>query len=192
MVLGYYIIDPQMLVLCGVVKEIWRPTDWASDLLVLKLNSSDTVMKLLTLSDEDVGSTAVLAITLYFTRLKLYAVNAKKANYRDRITFCWAGLLWITSLECHSKYGGKKQSTIATNSRNIMTETIGMIFSMARKGVKNPRYMTTEALEHTFGAFRAERREATVLGFTEIEDKVRRRTKAIHSGNLKVSRIQDT
>jgi hypothetical protein len=99
LVLGYYIIDPQMLVLCGVAKEIWRPTDWASDLLVLKLNSSDTVMKLLTLSDEDVGSTAVLAITLYFTRLKLYAVNAKKANYRDRITFCWAGLLWITSLE---------------------------------------------------------------------------------------------
>ena len=69
-----------------------------------------------------------------------------------------------------------------------MTETIGMVFSMARKGVKNPRYMTTEALEHTFGAYRAERREPTVLGFTEIEDKVRRRTKAIHSGKLKVSR----
>jgi hypothetical protein len=59
---------------------------------------------------------------------------------------------------------------------------------MARKGVKNSRYVTTEALEHTFGAFHAERREATVLGFTEIEDKVRWRTKAIHSGNLKVSR----
>jgi hypothetical protein len=188
LVLGNYIIDPQMLVLCGVAKEIWRPTDWASDLLVLKLNSLDTVTKLLRLSDEDVGSTVVLTITLYFTRLKLYAVNAKKANYRDRITFCWAGLLWITSLECHSKYGGKNQSTIATNCRNIMTETIGMIFSMARKGVKSPRYMTTEALEHTFGAFRAERREATVLGFTEIEDKVRRRTKAIHAGSLKVSR----
>jgi hypothetical protein len=60
-----------------------------------------------------------------------------------------------------------------------MTETIGMIFCMARKGVKNPRYMTTEALEHTFGAFRAERREATILRFMEIEDKARRRTKAI-------------
>jgi hypothetical protein len=53
-----------------------------------------------------------------------------------------------------------------------MTETIGMIFCMARKGVKNPRYMTTEALEHMFGAFCAERREATILGFMEIEDKV--------------------
>ena len=67
---------------------------------------------------------------------------------------------------------GKNQSTIATNCHNIMTETIGMIFCMARKGVKNPRYMTTEALEHMFGAFCAERREATILGFMEIEDKV--------------------
>ena len=188
LIMGDYVIDPQMLSMGGVAKEIWRPTDWASDLLVLRLNSADTITRLLSLSDEDIGSVAVLAVTLYFTRLKLYAVNAKKAHYRDRITFCWAGLIWITSLECHSRYGGAKLSTIATNCRNIMTETIGMIFSMARQGVKNPRYMTTEALEHTFGAYRAERREPTVLGFTEIEDKVRRRTTAIHSGKLKVSR----
>ena len=59
---------------------------------------------------------------------------------------------------------------------------------MARKGVNNPRCMIIEALEHTFGAFCADRKEVTVLGFTEIEDKVRQRTKAIHSRNLKVSR----
>jgi hypothetical protein len=127
-VLGYCIINPQMLVLCGVAKEIRHPTDWVSDLLVLKLYTSYTVLKLLTLSDEDIGSTAVLAITLYFTRLKLYTVNAKKAYYRDRITFCWVGLLWITSIECHSKYDRKKQTTIATNCHSIMTETIGVIF----------------------------------------------------------------
>ena len=95
------------------------------------------------MSEEEVGSTAILAITLFFTGLKLYAVNAKKASYQDRITFCWAALLWITSFECHSKYGRKNQSTIATNCHNIMTETIGMIFCIARKGVKNLRYMTT-------------------------------------------------
>ena len=48
LMMGCYCIDPQMLVLCGIAKEIWRPTDWASDLLVLKLNSAETITKLLT------------------------------------------------------------------------------------------------------------------------------------------------
>ena len=138
--------------------------------LKLKLNSADTITQILSLSDEDIGSVTALAVTLYLTWPKLYVGNAKKAHYRDQITFCWVGLIWISSLECNSRYGGAKLSTIGTNCRNIMTETIGMVFSMARKGVKNPMSMTTEALEHTFGAYRAERREPTVLEFTEIED----------------------
>ena len=57
-----------------------------------------------------------------------------------------------------------------------MTLRISMVFSRAGKGVNNSRYMTTEALEHTFGAYHAERKEAKVLGFTEIEDKFHWRT----------------
>eukprot|EP00957_Ditylum_brightwellii_P004310 327213-Ditylum_brightwellii.AAC.1 len=58
---GNFIMNPQLLVLAGVPVELWRVKDWAK---------------------ED-ASIAVLCMTLYFTRLKLFAVNAKKAGSRD-------------------------------------------------------------------------------------------------------------
>eukprot|EP00957_Ditylum_brightwellii_P190405 14494308-Ditylum_brightwellii.AAC.1 len=81
--MGNYVIDPQMLMVVGVAKEIYRPVDWASDLLVLKLCSADTAVKLATLGQEEVGSVAVLVVTLYFARLNLYSVNAKVACWHD-------------------------------------------------------------------------------------------------------------
>ena len=56
-----------MIIMCGVAKEIWYLTDWASGFLVLELSLLDTVMKMLRLSDEAVDSIFVLAITHYFT-----------------------------------------------------------------------------------------------------------------------------
>lgn len=64
-----------------------------------------------------------------------------------------------------------------------------MDFSRAGKGVDNSRYMTTEALEHTFGAYHAGRKEATVLG--EIEDKFHWRTNIVHSVNLKIKGFKE-
>eukprot|EP00957_Ditylum_brightwellii_P106051 8089272-Ditylum_brightwellii.AAC.1 len=76
-------MDPQLLVLAGVPVKLWRVKDWVSDNLVLKLALSTTVESLVTLHEEEDASIAVLCMTLYFMRLKLLAVNAKKADSRD-------------------------------------------------------------------------------------------------------------
>ena len=68
-------------------------TDSASDNLVLRLASSATVEKLVALDDEEDSSIAALCMTLYFTRLKLFTVNAKKACWKIRITLLWAALV---------------------------------------------------------------------------------------------------
>ena len=55
-------------------------------LLVIELAFSDTVDKIAALAEkEGIGSVVVLCVTLYFIRLKLYSVNAKKCNWRDQI-----------------------------------------------------------------------------------------------------------
>ena len=43
-VLGNYVIDPEMLRLADVPKEIWRVKDWASDRVALELCSLNTGM----------------------------------------------------------------------------------------------------------------------------------------------------
>lgn len=65
LLLGDYVTDPRMLVLGGMAKG---PKDWSSDLLSLKLNSADTIYKLLALGEEIVR--AILA-TSTLTQLKL-------------------------------------------------------------------------------------------------------------------------
>ena len=93
LMIGNYVIDPQLLVLAKVANDLWRVKDWASDNLVLKLASSSTVEKLATLDQEEDASIAILCLTLYFMRLKLFSVNAKKAESKERISFLWASLL---------------------------------------------------------------------------------------------------
>ena len=61
----------------GVSQVLWRIHDYASDLLVPKLHSGN-IMNKINLIDNVCGeSKAVLNITLYFTRLWLFAVNLK-------------------------------------------------------------------------------------------------------------------
>ena len=186
-IMGDHVLDPALLPLAGVAQELWRVKDWASDLVVLRLASADTVAKVATLVNEEAGSVCSLCVTLYFMRLKLYAVNTKKAYYRDRISFLWASMIWLTSFEWKSTMG-TNQSNMTTNRRNVMTETIALVFAMARDDVSKPRYTTTESNEHLFGGWRGERREATTQECTEIEQKRRNKIRAIFASGLKVSR----
>ena len=72
-------VDADILRQSGVSTELWRPTDFASDLLVLKLASCESVQKIHQhmssgLSDAlacDVGS---LMVTLTMIRLRLFSV----------------------------------------------------------------------------------------------------------------------
>ena len=154
---------------------------------MLRLASADTVAKVATLVDGEAGSVCSLCITLYFMRLKLHAVNTKKANYRDRISFLWASMIWLTSFEW--KYTlGTNQSNMTTNRRGIVTETIALVFAMARDDVDKPRHLTTESNDRLCGGWRSQRREATIQERTEIEQKRRNRVRAIFSSGLKASR----
>lgn len=186
-IMGNHVLDPALLPLAGVAEELWRVKDWASDLVVLRLASAATVAKVATLVNEEAGSVCTLCVTLYFMRLKLYAVNTKKAYYRDRISFLWASMIWLTSFESKSPMG-TNQSNMTINRRNLITETIALVFAMARSDVSKPRYLTTECNEHIFGGWRGERREATTQECTEIEQKRRNKIDAVYASNLKVSR----
>ena len=75
-----------MLQVSGIYKDLWRPKDFSSDLLVLKLVSSETVKKLtdIIMIGEDPAAFGSICTSLYLLRLGLYAVNTKflDANMR--------------------------------------------------------------------------------------------------------------
>lgn len=104
--LGSYVLDPWMLKLAEVVREHYRIEDWASDTVVERLCSSDTIVKLLNALQEkkfdDVGNCGVLVVTLLFIRLCNYSVNAKNVNWKDRCMYQWCSLLWFSSF--HTPY----------------------------------------------------------------------------------------
>ncbi len=104
--LGSYVLDPWMLKLAEVVREHYRIKDWASDTVVERLCSSDTIVKLLNALQEkkfdDVGNCGVLVVTLLFIRLCNYSVNAKNVNWKDRCMYQWCSLLWFSSF--HTPY----------------------------------------------------------------------------------------
>lgn len=185
--IGNYVLDPQLLVIASVPNDLWRIKDWASDAIVLKMASSSTVEKVVALENEEAGSIAALCMTLYMMRLRLYAVNAKVVDSRDRIAFMWASLLWFTSLKSKSRQT-TSQANMSQNRKNLITETIGMIHCMARSDVTKPRYLTTEPNEHMFGGWREDKREATVQQCCEISTKKRNKMNAVHASGLKVSR----
>ena len=45
-VLGIHVVDPHLFVLAGIAKDIWRVKDWASDSVVLTMDSGRTVSKI--------------------------------------------------------------------------------------------------------------------------------------------------
>lgn len=102
--IGLYVIDASMLQLAGVSKDLWRPADFASDLLVLKLASFKTIQKLHKYQSDassdfiegDIGS---LMVTLVTIRLCLHAINSKGLPAKHRAVFSWLSMVWFTSID---------------------------------------------------------------------------------------------
>ena len=162
---GLAVFDVGILRLAGVSVDLYRVSDYASDILVLKLCSSDTINKLMDLvvtSKEDPLNVAFVAITLYFLRTFLCAYNAEDINSEGRISMIWSALMWFSSLE--------GVSNISKN--NLITSCLGGIFLAVQKKVKNLRFTTTEPLEHTFGTTRSWRREFTINEFLTYSNKL--------------------
>ena len=155
---GKALFDVGVLRLAGVSVDLYRVNDYASDVLVLKLCSSDTIDKLLNLvvtSKEDPLNVSFVAITLYFLRTFICAYNTDNISSEGRITMIWSALMWFSSLEGISKI----------SKNNFITSCLGGIFLAVQKNVNNLRFTTTEPLEHTFGTARSWRREFTINEF---------------------------
>ena len=77
---GNWVLESYLLREAGVIKALWRPVDFALDLLVLQLFSMATIDKLVsyyTWNSDEVSYHGITAIimTLYFCWLHLYPVN---------------------------------------------------------------------------------------------------------------------
>ena len=95
---GDAIFDVDVLHLVGVSQDLYRVSDYASDVLVLHLCSSDTINKLLNLfltSSEDPLNISFMAMTLYFLRAFICVYNSADLNYEARVTILWSSLMWF-------------------------------------------------------------------------------------------------
>ena len=74
------------------------------------------------------------------------------------------------------------------NCRSIVTETIMITFVIVHGDVNNPGLPTSMITEHVFSRCRKEKREATVLECSGIEEKRARKVDAIYRRKLSVPR----
>eukprot|EP00918_Siedleckia_nematoides_P003887 GHVU01008727.1.p1 GENE.GHVU01008727.1~~GHVU01008727.1.p1 ORF type:complete len:875 (+),score=105.20 GHVU01008727.1:109-2625(+) len=161
--LGRHLFDTGLLDAAGVKKELIAVTDFTSDVVVLELCSEDTLTKLQAIVEsEERGNVVVTALSLFFLRCFLIAVNSKTGiSCKDRVSLLWACLLWMTSLD----------GVHYTTRQNVSTSIIGSIWLVYQKGV-SPRLCTTEPIEHFFGFLRCWRREFTVKDLVERVSKL--------------------
>ena len=107
---GKAVFDVGILRLAGVSVDLYQVNDYASDVLALKLCSSDTIKKLMNLvvtSKEDPLNIAFITITLYFLRTFLCAYNGVDITSEGRVTMMWSATIWFSLLEGVSKISKK-------------------------------------------------------------------------------------
>ena len=98
---GNAFFDIGLLRMAGINTDLYRVNDYASDVLVLKLCSSDTVSKLLKLIEEgceDPLDIAFVSMCLYFLHTFICAFNCEDISTEGRVTMIWSSLMWFTSL----------------------------------------------------------------------------------------------
>eukprot|EP00918_Siedleckia_nematoides_P028014 GHVU01060261.1.p1 GENE.GHVU01060261.1~~GHVU01060261.1.p1 ORF type:complete len:584 (+),score=69.11 GHVU01060261.1:139-1890(+) len=160
--LGRTVVDPGLLMVAGVSQEIYTVKDFASDGLVLKLCSVETLIALQAIMPaEHAGSVVSTGLVLFCVRIFLVGVNSKgDLAAKDRASMIWFALLVVTSLD----------GVHIITKRNLVTSALGSIFLILQNEVKAPRLCTTEPLEHFFGNVRQVKREFTVRDFIEHVD----------------------
>ena len=96
---GKYVVDVYYLRVAGVALELWRPNDFASDLPVARLTSSDVIQKLadgpLLNGRTSQGDKGVVALTLLFVRIGLLAINGRTVPARKRAVYLWTSMIFL-------------------------------------------------------------------------------------------------
>ncbi len=120
--------------------------------------------------------------TLLFLRLWDYAVNSRMVPWRDRAVYSWVTLVWFTSFNTSG-------SIMMANKRNMLLETVGILFLIARDDVFHTRQNTSECN----GMWRtmSSSREFNMDQFIRIVQKTNIKTNAIFSSQLKTCWSKD-
>ena len=113
--------------------------------------------------------------------MRLYAINARKANWKLRCAFSLASTIWFTSFHTSG-------STMLANKRNMVLETVALLFLATRDDYPQPRRGMSEPNEHTYGMLRMLLREFTVVDVNDRVNKIRLKLNSVFQGNLVVGR----
>ena len=181
-IIGHFMVDSYLLRVAGVSNDLIRPNDFASDLLVTRLAAFDTIQKLSGVGhmfgSTSEGDKGVMALTLFFIRLHLHAVNGKTVPARHRVVYLWCSMLWFTSI------GGASVIT----KRNLVAEVVSFVFIVMCSDITKPRYCTSEPVEHFFGQLRTMIREFTSMEFAQLVEKLIRRLEKMYKYGFSSSR----
>ena len=74
------------------------------------------------------------------------------------------------------------------NKRNMLLETLSLLFLVTRSDVSQPRRMTSEANEHTYGCWRVIQSDFNLEQLVRIVDKSKIRSDAIYTSGLLTAR----
>ena len=163
-IMGSYVLDPWLLNMDGVSNELWRIQDYASDLLVLHIDSTRTINKWVNIDCNDRGNNVVTWASLLFMRERLYRVNTKYFRYGEIFVYAWSLMLCFTSF---NKYA----ITIWTNKINMIIKN-NFCFLLCRKDVSNQMQINSEECEHIYGGYCMGNIKFSVIEIMQLEGKI--------------------
>ncbi len=126
---------------------------------------------------EDCGA---LAVTMFFLRLHLHAMNARLEISHCHAMYLWMSMIFFTLLT----------GVNITPKRNMVSETISNMFIVMCSDVCNPCYCMSEPAEHGFGNTWRSQREFTCSDFASHNEKENRHMKTMFEGGLSPSHTQ--
>ena len=137
-----------------------------------------SINKLGQLGNGDEGDVYVVCVTLFFTSLSLYAVNAKDIPWEEIKCYHLVPLIWFTRFD-------KCAEITKTNQSNMVVEPIGMLFLFELSYFHNKRLVTSESCNDTFGNYHKVEIYFTVDNYAARRHEMAG-NRAIYEGDLKM------
>ena len=177
--IGNTFVDTELLNLANIAKELVYIKDFASDLLVLRLASSETVQEIMELLVSDTKSVCATCVTLLFMRAHLYGVNCEaNLSPKTRVYLTWSSLIFMLHID----------GVHVTTKRNWIVASISLCFLYMRSDVRLPHRLTSETSEHSIAHMQAVTHEFTMLDLISIINKKNRTWFAMTQDNLRTIR----
>ena len=154
---GKRCFDVGILKLAGILEDLYRVKDFASDAAVLELCSSKSIQKILKnreVEHEDEGSVMVTLLCMLFLRIFIVTSSSSDVPKKQAMALLWSCLLFFTSI-----------NMAMVTKRNIVASILPMVCLIAQKRVQKPQLLTSEPAEHYFGCARQWKHEFSCSDF---------------------------